>query len=237
MSLSRPYFNNIKDIGNLDVEYIIFQADYPVLFTLRDKFNELYLCLCCDIRKEQRWIISKTTVKIVIDMLCNKITLYDAFKSPYNKNYIVKWSYETQREESYEVLFDNIDELDLPVQGEYIDSIEDEFKDYINQLEMRKNNYEAIPFELRPIKTKLQEISKIHINNQCREREKYGDIWNLIYQNVINYFVTDLKDEYKFKYCKEDIDIDLSLFKFDYKNNNLKENYSWKRNMNLLIQG
>jgi len=137
MTIPSPYFKNITGVGSLTVEYIIFEANYPALFTCRDSLGELYLCLCYDSRQEQQWIISKTTSQLVIDMLCDKISLYDSLVSPYNKNYIVKWSYASQQENVLEIEFENIDKLDLPTQGEFIEAETGEFGEYINQLRLK----------------------------------------------------------------------------------------------------
>jgi hypothetical protein len=216
MSLQKPYFKDIKGVGSLDIEYIIFQADYPVIFTCVDKFNQLYLCVCCDIRKEQRWIISKTTAEIVKNMLCDKITLYDSFKSPYNKNYIIKWSYETQEENAYEVNFDDIDDLDLPMQDEYIEAMDDEFKEYIDQLTARENNYQSVQIDISTIKVTVEQKPKIRICTQYRQNCKHGDMWNRIAQNVPKYSSTRLfssRNEHSFIYNQERINADFVSIK------------------------
>lgn len=189
MNLPKPYFKDIKGVGSLDIEYIIFEAGYPVMFTCTDKFNDLYLCLCCDIRNEQRWIISRTNPDIVKDMLSDKISLYDSLKSPYSKNHIVKWSYKAQKEESYEVDFSDIDELDLPVRDEYIEAEDDEFKEYIDRLITRKNNYEVTEVKINTIKARVMKCKKISIEIQYTQDDKYRDIWRTFDQNTSVYSI------------------------------------------------
>lgn len=138
MELPKPYFKKIVDVGGLDIEYVFFEANYPILFSCTDIMNNLYLCVCYDNRKEQSWIISKTTSKMIIDMLSDKITLYDSLKSPYNKNYIIRWSYKYKKEDVFEVEFININELDLPTKGEYLDAEIGEFDEYIKKLKLRQ---------------------------------------------------------------------------------------------------
>lgn len=134
MSIPKPFFKSIIDIGSLNIEYIIFEDDYPILFTCRDKNNQLYLCVCCDIIKEQRWIISKTDIKTIVGMLTNKITLRNAFKNDTNEHYIVIWNYKDEKDKSKKVKYEEIDKSDLPTANEYFDSEEDEFKEYIEKL-------------------------------------------------------------------------------------------------------
>lgn len=134
MNIPKPYFKNINTIGSLEIEEIIFASWYPVLFTCRDKYNQLYLCVCCDIRQEQRWIISKTTIKTMVDLLTDKISIYNAFKSHFDEHYIVTWNNKDKEEKSKKVTFEEVDKLDLPLENEYLDSDIDEFKEYIEKL-------------------------------------------------------------------------------------------------------
>lgn len=137
MNSDKIYFNNIVGIGNLRIDYIIFEFDYPVLFTCVDNLNNLYLCVCCDIRSEQRFIISKTKEKRVIDLLSDRITIREAFENEFDENYIVKYSKEKPEGISKRVKFNKINPLDLPTEGEYLEAEDDEFTDYICILESR----------------------------------------------------------------------------------------------------
>ena len=44
MKIPKPYFRNIPLIGDLDVDFIIFQADYPVLFTCKI-YAIIFICV------------------------------------------------------------------------------------------------------------------------------------------------------------------------------------------------
>ena len=72
MNYPKPYFSDIPGVGCLDIDYIFFEAECPILFTCIDLEENLYLCICCDIRDEQRWIISPTTADKLIKLIKNK---------------------------------------------------------------------------------------------------------------------------------------------------------------------
>ncbi|MBV7271642.1 hypothetical protein JMF89_04060 [Clostridiaceae bacterium UIB06] len=197
MGLPKPYFENIKGVGSLDIEYIIFESEYPVLFTCRDTYNNLYLCLCCDIRNEQRWIISKTNSQVVIDMLSDKITLYDSLRSPYDKNYVVTWSYVEQKETVLECQFSEMDELDLPVKDEYIEAEDGEFEEYIGDLELNEDRkFKIITTSSK--KMQFHSMSKIKINDQYRKAVYIGNSWvyfnGNLNKNSRKYFVSKFKN-------------------------------------------
>lgn len=128
------YFKNLQYIGDLKMSYIIFHYEYPILFTCTDKNNTLYLCVCCEIRKEQRWIITQTNNEELLKMLEDKITIREAFINKKFNHYIVRYYGEGIKETCEKVKVEEIDILDLPTEGEYIEAEENEFKDYIKEL-------------------------------------------------------------------------------------------------------
>lgn len=67
-----------KTYGNLLLDEIIF-ADYePIIFTVKDLQNNLYICTrICPNPKEL--LIKKCSPQLVIDLLTNKITFRQAF--------------------------------------------------------------------------------------------------------------------------------------------------------------
>lgn len=127
MGEPKAYFKNIPDIGSLFIDFIIFEYQYPVFFICTDSNKEYYICLCCDIREEQRWIISKTDIDTIIGVLTDKITLLDSFrKSKDDINFIVTWSYKDEKPNVKKVKFEDIDKEDLPLEGEYYEAEENE---------------------------------------------------------------------------------------------------------------
>ena len=61
------YFNNIADIGSLYLDYVFnYFENEPIIFTCISEYGKIYLCLCSEIRKEQKWIISPCDIFIII---------------------------------------------------------------------------------------------------------------------------------------------------------------------------
>lgn len=132
--MKEAYFENIKNIGNLYIEEILFEANYPVLFTLRDTLNNIYLAVCIDTRKKQRWIVISSAEQIIINMLRNKFTVREAFE---NSNsdvcFLISYVYDFPIE-VVPTKYEDVDELDLPSEGVYLGNSENDFEDYVNGL-------------------------------------------------------------------------------------------------------
>ena len=73
-------FSNIPGIGNLYLDRILYEFESePILFTCLDSNKRLYLCLCSEIRYNQKWIIvecSPETLEVLID---RRIDIASAF--------------------------------------------------------------------------------------------------------------------------------------------------------------
>lgn len=93
-----PYFRNIPEMGDLSLEYVFLEDNYPVLFTCRSK-NALYLCVCRTLAPEQKWVISQITPSILQQMTNREISVSTAFKMLNAKSCIAKWSKESPAEE------------------------------------------------------------------------------------------------------------------------------------------
>lgn len=110
------YFENVIGIGDLYLEHIFLDYDKePVFFTCIDEHGLLYICLCAEIRGEQRWVISKSSIRILNAVVNGTMDMYSAFGLHENL-YIVQRNMEgieTSRIES----FSNVDPLDLPLKG------------------------------------------------------------------------------------------------------------------------
>lgn len=70
----------IKDLGELKIDKILFASSYPILFTCINDENDLFICCCCknDI-SGRKWLVTKSTPSIIIDLLSDKITIREAF--------------------------------------------------------------------------------------------------------------------------------------------------------------
>lgn len=74
----------LKKYGELKIDNVLFEANYPVLFTCVNENDVLFLVVCCQNNAEKtKWLITKTTEEIVIDMLKDGISIREAFlKNP-----------------------------------------------------------------------------------------------------------------------------------------------------------
>ena len=116
MSNKEVYFEDVVNLGTLFIEHVFLEFEYePIFFTCSDNNNNLYICLCSEIRGEQRWIVSKTSIENIQMMLEQKMDMASALN---NSSRIVKIVRDRNGTESSEELsIDDIDELDLPERG------------------------------------------------------------------------------------------------------------------------
>ena len=176
MRIPNPYFKNIPQIGNLIMDYIIFEDSYPVLFVCKSDNNQLYLCDCCDTYYEQRWLIAPVTVQVLQNMLQDKITIREVFEKADGVCCVATWS-KGDINEKYELLESkDFLEEDLPEEGAYIESEEDEYEDYIYLLKY----YEPFQSKTSKIMIKSQEEDRVIINKQGNGKSVYLNLmlWN-----------------------------------------------------------
>lgn len=74
-----PYFSDVPDVGNLDMEEIMVRDICPIFFTLISKNGQRYISVCCELYGEQRWIVAPITNTGLIELLTNKLSIRDAF--------------------------------------------------------------------------------------------------------------------------------------------------------------
>ncbi len=110
------YFENIVNIGNLYIEYVFLDFyKEPIFFTCVDDQKQLYICLCSEIRGEQRWIITKSNINILQEVVDGKMDMATAFKMN-STAFVVERTIE-EKEDSFVVSSQDIDPLDLPKEG------------------------------------------------------------------------------------------------------------------------
>jgi len=117
--------------------YTIDEFEYiPIVFVCCDDSNNLYLCLCSEIRKKAHWtIVSCVQSTTILNMCKGKIPMYDAFKTD-KKVYSVEYTDEKSGMKYKEVDFAEIDPTDLPDEGYYFDTDDETIK----ELEVALNN-------------------------------------------------------------------------------------------------
>lgn len=110
------YFENIEKTGDLYLDYIFLEYEYePIYFTCVDDFDNLYLCLCSEIRGKQRWVISKSDTKILRKLLEQQLDMAEALCC--FENVVIVDRDICGDEYSRWVEVDRVDELDLPKAG------------------------------------------------------------------------------------------------------------------------
>lgn len=138
MLKNKIYFNDVPDVEKLYLDEVFFEFEnIPILFSCVDIYEKYYLCICSEIRKIQKWVITPISSELLIKMLKDKITIYEAFKESIENKIIAQYNRATDI--SYKkVKFVDIEECDLPDKDEFLED-EDSFVDYINELASNKD--------------------------------------------------------------------------------------------------
>ena len=163
MKIPNPYFKNIPGYGNLSVEEIFFEDYYLILFVLISEKGQRLLAYCCDVREEQRWILSPVSNQDVIDFVHNRIPIYDLLTKAYDHIVVVR-DYATCKETFKFVSTIDLDELDLPAKEEFLDVDPDDYKDYIQKL--RNITCISLISYRRSILTLASYHAKTNLNNE-----------------------------------------------------------------------
>ena len=132
MNYPKPYFKGLPKCGDLELDYIFVELECPILFTCRDLENNIYLCICCDIIDEQRWIVAPIKPKDLIRLIDNQLTFYDFYKNA-KQIYKIIWKKGYKTEKVYDSSFSEC-VGDIPPKGEYLDSEIGEFVDYVDEI-------------------------------------------------------------------------------------------------------
>lgn len=95
--------------------------------------DNIYLCLCSDIRYGQKWVITKCTIDILKKHIEKDVDISSIFLHQ-NKAIIINMDLQGN-ENSFEVDTQNINLLDLPKKGTYIKYNKAETRNYVTVLE------------------------------------------------------------------------------------------------------
>lgn len=150
MKIPNPYFENVLDYGNLRMEQIIVEYDYPLLSVLIDDKKNRYLSMCFDTRGSQQWLIASISSERLIELLTNRITLDAPYRESQTKIIYAVRNYETKVETFCEMQPIDIPDENLPAKGEYLEAEENEWETYIEQLQ-KENGQWMDSYEEQPI--------------------------------------------------------------------------------------
>ena len=133
-------FRQIPSFNELNMDTILFESKYPVLFTCT-KGQEVYLFSCCLVNASVvKWIGTKTDYEILIQLLEDKITIQEAFLSGEKEKLLIV--YDGKNVQCEFVAKGQIPVELLPTAGEYMDKEEDEFSEEIAVFKSRIHNFE-----------------------------------------------------------------------------------------------
>lgn len=122
-----PLFEN----GCLDV--VLVEGKYPVLFTFKNG-KDIYLSACNMVSGDAaKWIVSKVSYKILIQLLKNEITIRDAFLTNVDKNLVIEYNGNCV---SYTPFGSRHVDL-LPTEGEYMEVEDGEYEEEIRMFESK----------------------------------------------------------------------------------------------------
>lgn len=148
-------FSQLNCFKNIRIDMILFEANYPILFTCLDD-NKIYLIICCLVSGDKiEWIATETDIDILIKLLNDKITIRDAFLAKTDEKLVITYYGPEHGIKYTKVKSHQIEQSLLPKGGEFMDVEEGEFDEEILELKQRKSNhYYTFAFEqyIVPIK-------------------------------------------------------------------------------------
>lgn len=138
MKYPSPYFSNLPYIGNLEIDYVFAEYDCPIIFTCIDKDNNIFFCACICMDNIQKWLVTAVDSDTIVDYVKNKVSNREMFTKS-NCVYVLSWKYGFTKENCKMLSGDKIPEDELPPVNTFLEADDEEFSDYINVLQNRKN--------------------------------------------------------------------------------------------------
>ena len=145
-------FNSTIEFRNAKIDWILFEGYYPVLFTMEDGDKEYLFCCPETNKNETVWIAALVDPLVVVDMLCDRITIRDAFDACSKVKYILVNDHNGM---SVERVDQGFPDYYLPTAGEYMEAEPDEFEEEISYYQ-RKSMYDT--FECEPMTWNLYSV-------------------------------------------------------------------------------
>lgn len=176
--MSDAYFDNVKNIGKLYLEYVFYEFECePILFTCVDGKQNLYLCLCCEIRHKQKWIIIRCNINLLKSLIKEEIDIASVFLSAAN---VIAIDMDMNGEEKSSFISQNeIDRLDLPEEGTYLKCNTVHALNYLWNKEWRRI-YQSFrkAMDTYPIRTETVYSYSAALNDTTKILAKQLDVYN-----------------------------------------------------------
>lgn len=137
MAVPSPYFANVPGYGDLELEEILVDYDYPLLSVLISPSGQRFICSCYDVvgvkeNVKQYWTVATVSNSDLIRLLHNQLSIHDVFVIS-DVKIIVSWGYRDKMD-NYQFV-DSFSEEVLLDTSDYLDSDTDEWDEYVEQLE------------------------------------------------------------------------------------------------------
>lgn len=156
-------FVELKNYGQLSIDKVLFEANFPIIFTCLNEKREIFMCVCCMNNKEgSKWLIGKTNGRIIVEMLQDKITIRQLLLEHSCGKITVDY-----KNGEYLVSYDNSDwneeSIYLPKEDSYMYADDGEFDEEISYF----SSLTSITYgdEYQNCKTELVEIEDSGIKN------------------------------------------------------------------------
>ena len=124
-------FIDIEKYGKLYIDRILFEANFPIIFTCKNDRGEIFICVCCQNNdKGRKWLVGKTDSISIIRMLKDEITIRETICAHSSGKISVDYI-----DGEYRVEYNNSDwdegSIYLPKEDSYMFAEEGEFDDDI----------------------------------------------------------------------------------------------------------
>lgn len=132
-------------LSSPSIDRVLFEASYPILFTVKDNAEE-YLFICPVFSsKEVIWIGTEIDFDTIFNLLKNRITIRNAFLAHHGNRILLR--YDGAHMEETVCTINGIPSHFLPDEGVYMDADEDEFEEELNYYSERfHTKYTEIEF-------------------------------------------------------------------------------------------
>lgn len=114
---TKPYFEDVIDVGDLYIKYMLLYVRIPLVLICRDTKENLYYCTLVSGINEERWLLAPTSVDRIKSMFNKEITIHDMLSTAEGTGIII--SYKGALKIQRSMPCGRFPDEDLPRQGFY----------------------------------------------------------------------------------------------------------------------